>query len=203
MRLILDASRTLGVGELGTLTPRLELGLRHDAGDAEQGTGLELGASLRYASGTVSIEAAVRGLLAHEDTDYREWGASTAIRIEPRPTGQGLSLSAAPSWGNASSAAERLWSTRDAAGLVRADDFDPKSRLETEVGYGLRAPRELGLITPYTGLTLSETDSRTWRAGARWKLSDRTSVNLEGTHEEPSAGEPSTNALMLHASVRF
>ena len=184
LRLILDGSRTFAVGERGTLTPRLEMGVRHDAGDAERGTGLELGASLRYASGGVSIEGAVRGLLAHEDTDYREWGASGAIRIDPGASGRGLSFSVTPSWGNASSAAERLWSARDAAGLAQGDDFEAKTRFETELGYGLRAPVGLGLITPYTGLTLSDGDSRTWRAGARWKLSDAASLNLEGTREE-------------------
>ena len=203
LRLILDGSRTFGIGERGTLTPRLEMGVRHDAGDAEQGTGLELGASLRYASGAVSIEGAVRGLLAHEDTDYREWGASGAIRIDPGARGRGLSLSVTPSWGNASSAAERMWSARDAAGLAQGDDFEAKTRFETELGYGLRAPRGLGAITPYTGLTLSDGDSRTWRAGARWKLSDATSLSLEGTREERGGDEANTNAVMLRFSARF
>ena len=203
LRVIVDGSRTFGIGERGTLTPRLEMGVRHDAGDAERGTGLELGASLRYASGAVSIEGAVRGLLAHEDTDYREWGASGAIRIDPGASGRGLSFSVTPSWGNASSATERLWSTRDAAGLVRGEDFEAESRLEAELGYGLRAPRGLGAITPYTGLTLSDGGARTWRGGARWTLSDAASLNLEGTREERGGDEGASDALMLRASVRW
>ena len=179
------------------------MGVRHDAGDAEQGTGLEAGTSVRYANGAVSIEASLRGLLAHEDTDYREWGASGAIRIDPGTSGRVLSLSVTPSWGNASSATERLWSARDAAGLAQGDDFEAKTRFETELGYGLRARRGLGLITPYTGLTLSDGDSRTWRAGARWKVSDTTSLSLEGTREERGADEGAANALMLRAAVRW
>ena len=31
----------------------------------------------------LTIEGAVRGLLAHEDSDYQEWGASGSLRIDP------------------------------------------------------------------------------------------------------------------------
>ena len=111
--------------------------------------------------------------------------------------------SVSPAWGNASSAAERLWSTRDAAGLVRDEDFDAESRLEAKLGYGLRAPRGLGAITPYTGLTLSDGGAHTWRGGARWKVSDATSLSLEGTREERSGDEAPSDALMLRAAVRW
>ena len=69
--------------------------------------------------------------------------------------------------------------------------------------YALRGPRGLGAITPYTGLTLSDGGARTWRAGARWKLSDATSLSLEGTREERGGDEAPSDALMLRASVRF
>ena len=203
LRLVLDASRSFEAGTGATLTPSIEAGIRRDGGDAEEGTGFEVGAGLRYQANGISIEGAVRGLLAHEDTDYREWGASGAIRIDPGAGGRGLSFSIAPAWGNASSGAERMWSARDAAGLAPGDDFEATSRLEAELGYGLRAPRGLGAITPYTGLTLSDGGARTWRAGARWKLSQAMSVNLEGTREERGGAEGAANAMMLRASVRF
>ena len=203
LRLIVDASRAFGVGSDGTLTPRLELGVRHDAGDAERGAGLELGGSVRYASGGLSIEGAARALLAHEDTDYREWGASASVRIDPGAGGRGLSFSIAPAWGNASSAAERMWSARDAAGLVREENFEATSRLEAELGYGLRGLRGLGTVTPYTGLTLSGAGAPTWRGGARWKVSERTSVALEGTREPDAGDAGADHALTLRASVRF
>ena len=42
-------SRSFATGGGGVLTPGLELGLRHDGGDAETGTGVELGGCLVYA----------------------------------------------------------------------------------------------------------------------------------------------------------
>ena len=203
LRLMFDASRGFAGAGGGTLTPSIEAGVRRDAGDAEEGTGFELGAGLAYQGAGITIEGKVRTLVAHDDSAYEEWGASASVRVDPAADGRGMSLTLTPTWGNAASEAEQLWSARDAGGLVRNDDFEAESRLETELGYGLGAPRGRGVITPYTGLTLADAGSRTWRGGARWKVSGAASLSLEGTREERGRDEASTNALMLRASLRF
>ena len=76
-----------------------------------------------------------------------------------------MSLTIAPTWGNAASEAEEFWSARDAAGLVRNDDFEAESRLDSEIGYGVGGPLGMGLLTAYAGLTLSDGAERTLRAG--------------------------------------
>ena len=69
--------------------------------------------------------------------------------------------------------------------------------------YGFGAPRGLGTLSPYAGLTLSGTGAPTGRSGARWKLSANTSLALEGTREPGSGGEGADHAVTLRASVRF
>ena len=93
----------------------MEVGLRHDWGDAETGFGVELGGRIRYADPRLglTIEGAVRGLLAHENNDYDEWGASGSLRLAPGSAGQGLTLTLAPTWGAASSGVDGLWSPAD------------------------------------------------------------------------------------------
>ena len=94
--------------------------MRRDGGDAETGTGIDLGGSLRYADAALGLtaEASGRYLVAHEDAAYREWGASASVRIDPGTPGRGLTLAVMPTWGaSATGGAERLWSVRDARGL--------------------------------------------------------------------------------------
>ena len=110
LRLILEGERVFEAGDGATFTPTGQVGLRHDGGDAETEPGVELGAGLRYSAGALTIEGAVRALVAHEDSGYEEWGASGAIRVVPSPSGHGLSLSLAPSWGSMAGGAEALWS---------------------------------------------------------------------------------------------
>ena len=203
LRLMLDASRGFEVGVGAMLTPSIEAGLRRDGGDAEEGTGFEVGAGLRYQGAGITIEGAVRTLVAHDDTAYEEWGASGSIRIDPGTAGRGLSLTIAPTWGNAASEAEQLWSARDASGLVRNAEFEAEQRLDAEVGYGFRAPQGFGLVTPYAGLALADSASRTLRTGLRWNASQSATLGLEATREENGAESAPANAIMLRAAIRF
>ena len=63
LRLVLEGSRGFAWAEGRRLTPTMEVGLRHDWGDAETGFGLELGGRVHYADPALglTIEAAVRG----------------------------------------------------------------------------------------------------------------------------------------------
>ena len=137
-RLVMDGARTWELKAGRTLTPSVEIGLRHDGGDAETGLGLEAGARLRYrdAATGLLLEGGVRGLIAHEASGYEEWGASASVVLEPDGNGRGLSLRVAPSWGAASSSVERLWSGDDTARLGQSPEYDDAAALQAELGTG-------------------------------------------------------------------
>ena len=203
VRLVLDASRVVETAGGATLTPRFEAGVRRDGGDTGSGTGLEVGAGLRYARSAVTVEGRVRALAVHEAAGYEEWGASGSVRVDPSASGRGLSLTLAPAWGDAASAVERLWSLRDPGGLAANADFEPRARLDAELGYGLKGPRGVGVATPYAGLGLAREGERAWRAGARWKLAPDFTLGLEGTRHEPSTDEPPEHRLMLRGALHW
>ena len=205
LRLVLEGSRSFETGGGGWLTPALELGLRHDGGDAETGTGVEVGGSVRYADpgSGLSIEASARTLVAHEESGFEEWGASASVRLDPSASGRGLSLRIVPSLGAPSSGLDRLWSAGDAADLAGYGEFDAQQRLEAEVGYGLGGPSGLGVVTPYAGLGLASRDGRSWRAGARWQLAPTVSLGFEGTRLEAANDEAPEHGLMLRGSVQW
>ena len=206
LRLVLEAGRSFALGEGAVLTPMLELGLRHDGGDAETGTGVEVGGRIRYtdAGSRLTVEANARTLVAHEDSDYREWGAGGSVRLGPGASGRGLSLTLAPVWGTPSSGVDRLWSARDAAGLAPGGEFEAERRLKGEVGYGFGAFGGRGLMTPYAGLGLAAAGDRTWRAGARWSLAPHLAMSLDGTRRESgNDDEPPQHGLMLRGVLRW
>ena len=202
VRFIVEGERAFEVGEGATFTPSAEVGLRHDGGDAETGTGLEVGGGVRYTAGQLTIEGQVRTLIAHEDGGYKEWGASGAIRIIPSPSGQGLMLAIAPEWGRTASATERLWSARDASALGADGEFEADSRLAIDAGYGIGLRHGRGVLIPYAGLTLGDAGARTVRTGARWRLGPDAVLGLETTRQASRAGEAG-NQLMLRVALRF
>ena len=202
VRLVLDGSRAINAGEDGTLTPGFEIGLRHDGGDAETGMGLEVGGRVQYAKAGFSIEGAVRGLIAHEEGQYEDWGVSGSIKLDPTTSGRGLSLSVAPTLGTAASTVERLWSLETPTGLAR-DDSESELRLATEIGYGIGLRNQPGVVTPYTGFSLAEGSNRTWRAGARWNVAPGAILGLEGTRDEGGSEEGAVQSIMLRATARW
>ena len=205
LRLVLEAGRSFALGEGAVLTPALELGLRHDGGDAETGTGVEVGGRIRYTDvgSGLTVEANARKLIAHEDSGYEEWGAGGSVRLDPGASGRGLSLALAPVWGTPSSGVERLWSARDAAGLVRDEEFEAERRLEGEIGYGFGAFGERGVVTPYAGLGLAEAGDRTWRAGARWSLAPHLAMSLDGARREPANDDAAEHGVQFRLTLRW
>ena len=204
LRLILEGARTLTLGHR-TLTPNLELGLRHDAGDAETGTGIELGGGLRYADPAwgLSVEVKARSLIAHQDAAYREWGASAAIRLNPGASGQGLMLTLTPTWGNAASGVERLWSQRDAQGLIGHNRLAPGSRMDAEVGYALNGPKGLGTQIPYAAVSLADAGGRTLRLGWRLAMGPQGRLDLEAMRRQTGNGQSADNGFLLRAALRW
>ena len=201
LRLVLEGSRAFALKGDGTLTPTFEVGVRQDGGDAETGAGIELGARLRYTRPGVTVEGAVRRLVAHEEGGYEEWGASGAIRIDPGTSRRGLSFTLTPAWGHAGSAAERLWGLGDARGLAPDAEVEAGQRLDAELGYGVGA--HPGVVTPFAGLGLADGGARKLRLGARWALGPATSLNLEGTRLEAANDDKADHRLGLTFNARW
>ena len=192
LRVVLEGSRGFTWPEGRTLTPTLEVGLRHDWGDAETGFGLEVGGRVQYADPRLglTVEGTVRGLVAHEASEYDEWGASANVRLAPGMNGQGLSLTLSPTWGAASSGIDGLWSRQTTVGLApQGNRAAPTGRLNAEVSYGF-TPFGPGLLTPYAGTVLTDGAARTYRLGTRWTSISGLTLNLEGQRQAPAADQP-------------
>ena len=213
VRAVLDGSRTFAFAGGATLTPSVELGVRHDGGDAETGTGVELGAGLGYADLSRGLDMALRvhGLSAHAGDGYAEWGVSGSLRLAPGAAGRGFSASLMPSYGVDPGGSQRLWMLPDASALTTDEDTVPSSRLDAEVGYGLAVFGGSFTGTPHVGFGLSDT-ARDYRVG--WRLSSGASpldLSLEATRREPvdgngAGGDTGTepeHTLGVHVGARF
>ena len=88
LRLGVEGSWSFALGA-GSVTPKLEAGLRHDGGDAETGFGVEVGGGLAWNAPelglTLDIEA--RTLLAHETEGRSDRGLSASLSWSPAPEG--------------------------------------------------------------------------------------------------------------------
>ncbi len=206
LRAVLDGSRAFTLGGGGTLTPSVELGVRHDGGEGGSGTGMEVGAGVGWADPSRGLDVAVRvrGLAAHAGEGYREWGVSGWLRVVPGAAGRGLSMSLTPSWGADPGGSERLWAMPEASRLAANDDAAPSGRLDAEVGYGMAVLGGRFTGTPNLGFGVSDT-AREYRMG--WRLASVASgfeLSLDATRRETPDGDgPPEHGVMLGGTVRW
>ena len=159
VRLRLEASHMHVLSSGQSITPWGELGLRHDGGDGETGSGLEVGGGLRYQhpAGLIA-EGRARRLAMHEGT-IREWGVGVLLRFDPGMVGRGLSVSLAPSWGETVSGVQHVWE-HGATDLVPQDVLG--MRMDTRVGYGLRVFRGRVVLSPEMSLARGMVHGYRW-----------------------------------------
>ena len=155
VRVLLEGSHVLWVAG-GSLQPLAEVGMRYDGGDADTGMGIEIGAGMRYTLTSLGlmIEGRVRGLIAHQESSYEEWGGSGTIRLSPNPSGEGLSLRVSPTWGDASGSARALWSRPDMSDIAsgRNSEVYASNHVSAEVAYGVPLLGDKLIATPFVGL---------------------------------------------------
>ena len=185
LRLGLEASRPFalgpgsgsGAGGGAVLTPSLEIGVRHDGGDAETGFGFDLGGGLALSDPKRGLQAELRGrgLLAHRSKGFRDLGFSGALAWEGKPgSDRGAELRLTQTLGGSSSGgADALLARTTLEGLAANDNGEggndelKSRRLELKFGYGLSAFGERFTWTPEIGVGLSDT-GRDYSLG--WRL---------------------------------
>ena len=200
LRLLVEGNRSFEIGE-ATLTPSVEVGLRHEGGDAERGVGLELGAGIEYRHGRFALASRARGLVAHGDEGYDEWGASMTLRLEPASDGKGLDASIGPAWGTHASTTDALWRTPDDYGAQRGGT-EANTALEMELGYGFaNVLGTRGVWRPYVATTLSDDGSAKHRAGTGWRISEQAEVAIEASRT--LTGRERDEAITLRALARW
>ena len=156
----LEASRGYRFERGLSLTPSVEVGLRHDGGDAERGAGLDVGAGLVVSdtSTGLAVDVRVRMLLVHQADGFSERGLSLAVSYDPTPsTPLGFTARVEPSWGGqAQSGAvgqaddggdgarrRRVWQPPRWRGRLRAAGRGPVGRHPSGRDRGLRARARL------------------------------------------------------------
>ena len=150
LRLGLEGSRAIALDGGATLTPSLEVGVRHDGDDAETGFCLELGRGLALGDPKRGLQAELRGrgLLAHQSKGFRDLGFSGSLALERKPSSGGADALLARG------TLERL----AANDIGEGGSNELKSRrLELKFGYGLSAFGDRITWTAEAGIGLSDT----------------------------------------------
>ncbi len=168
LRLGLEGSYRMALEGGGHVTPKLEIGARHDGGDAETGFGVELGGGIAWVDPGLglSLDVSGRTLIAHGDDDLKDRGYAASLAFDPDPTTRrGASLSLRQEFGGqANGGLDALFQP---ATLEDRTGSEATSRWSMEAAYGFPAFGGRWTGSPHVGLGLA-TGARDYSLG--WRL---------------------------------
>ena len=207
VRTALEGSQAFDFGGRLSLTPSVEVGLRRDGGDAENGAGLDVGGGLAFSDSVtgLSLDVRVRTLVVHQAEGFTDRGMSLSLGWNPTPSSPlGLTAKVAPSWGGqAQGGAQALWGNQMSYGMGSHQTYGSGGQLNAEVGYGLAVGARL-VGTPRVGLRTSQ-HGRDYQVGYALGVLDQGKVNFElgveaQRRESPEHGDAS-NGFMGQATL--
>ena len=195
LRVGLEGSYRVAMESGASLVPKLEVGARHDGGDAETGFGVELGGGIEWTDPGLGLmlDLSGRTLIAHGNDDLKDRGFSAALAYDPAPaTQRGASLSLRQDWGGkAAGGLDALF--RPEALEDRSGGGEATSRWAVEAAYGLPAFGGRWTGSPHAGFGLA-TGARDYSLG--WRLSPEAanapdlSFGVQATRRESDYAEP-------------
>ena len=143
---------------------KVDAGIRHDSGDAEEGWGLDVGAGLAYGDSETGLDLSLKGrvLVYHREEAARDWGLSAGVEWDGNPgTSRGFSVrihNESGMGGESDGSMKTLFS--DAAFLNLADSENEGMRWRAEVAYGMEVGNR-GLVgSPYLEHVRSPSERR-------------------------------------------
>ena len=168
LRVGLEGSWAVPLNEEARLTPKLEVGARHDGGDAETGFGVDLGGGIEWSDPKrgISLDISGRTLIAHEDEGARDRGVSASFAWNANPDPErGLSLKLGQDLGGRSSGGLAALFAPDPPG--QGFGTNGGARSTSELAYGLPVFDEAFVATPRLTYGISD-ESREYSFG--WSL---------------------------------
>ena len=171
LRLGLESSWTFDLFG-GTVVPKLEVGARHDGGDAEVGFGAEVGGGLAWTAPALGMSLNVSGrtLFAHDDSDAVNNTFSASLELVPPSLSTGRSYGPSLSLrhdvgGAATHGLEALFASE--ALMLNHTSSSMPGRWSMEAGWGVAAFDGRFTGTPHLGVGLAGT-TRDYSIG--WRL---------------------------------
>ncbi len=195
LRLGLEGSWKAPLEGDASITPKLEMGMRHDGGDAETGFGVELGGGIAWMDPRLglSLDLSGRALVAHDAGDLENRGFATSLAFDPDPASErGLSFALRQDWGGQAEGGLDALFQADPLSERTGSGSTSGSRWSAEGAYGFPALSGRFISSPHMGIGLA-TGARDYSLG--WRLTPARnapdiSFRLKATRRESDGAKP-------------
>ncbi len=209
LRLGLEGSWRLALGNGAVVTPHLAIGVRDDTGDAETGFGTDIGGGVTFEAPAHGLKVSLegRGVLTHEASGFRDRGVAGTLAWNPQSAGLGPNLALSQTIGAGATDGDALLSRDSLEGLAANDNDNGRRRLEARFGYGFSMFGDQFTMTPEIGFGLSEAGrdySLGWRLTPSGSGAGPLGLSLEARRRESvNDNTPPEHGIGFKLTARF
>ena len=193
LRVGLEGSYHVALEDGGSLVPKLEVGARHDGGDAETGFGVELGGGVKWTDPGLGLmlDLSGRTLIAHGNDDLKDRGFSASFAWDPAPeTRRGPTLSLRQAMGGQAQGGLDALFAPDPLADRAGSEADSRWAMEAAYGLPVFGGRWTGSPHAELGLATGARDySLGWRLAPEAANAPDLSFGLKAARRESDAAE--------------
>ena len=195
VRTLLESGYEQELVNKGLLRGFIDAGVRFDRGDAQSGTGLEVGGRLRYEpeNPRFMFELGGRVLLAHSEENFRNRSIYGLFRIMPNTDGQGFSMDLQPSIGNSENL---VFADGNKSHPLLSKTQNPEDRVNLKLGYGLEIFGGQVFLQSSTRLELADDSIKRYGFGVDLDFGNNISLGLNSNRTR-SSENGGKNSILL------
>lgn len=191
---------------VGTISPFGEVSLRHDGGDGQEGSGVEVSGGIRLLLRGFNLEARGRTLASSGIDDYSEDGYGVTATLNPSADGSGLSFTIAPRWGGSAQSTGAMWNDQTVLNGGLSGSRSNEEAMAARIGYGKRVLNDRYMLTPFIDFDTSDNGRQTLVGGRLGQLiQGRVNLNVDfalGKVVRRDTGEVDSQ-VGVNATLRF
>ena len=192
--------------QLGSFTPSLDIGMRHDGGAYALGNGLEAAIGLRWQLRALTLETTTRSIRTGSTIQN---STSMLVGMKPNVRGTGLTFTVEPKWGSPLNSSDMIFNDPLRFRQVNGQSFgtDGVRSITSEFGYGLFVNRDSVLFYPFIRYDEEHSNYKLGMFGVRFRhdVDVQNELRMElavGANEDLQTGSVGS-VFSARASLKF
>ena len=186
-----------------TLRPLVSIGILSDKKNHQSVLGLELTSGADY-NNPIGISISGSGsMLIGQENQVQKVTINSSLNYDSDADNRGFIVEISPTWGYIdTNIQDTLWSNNILDSNFENGQYSNGASLSSEFGYGLNILSSESVLTPFSGLEISDNQSYEYLVGTRFELGSNVNFELSGIQSQSTSGNDST-AIRLNGSLNW
>ena len=180
-----------------TLRPLVSIGIRNDVKDHQSVLGIEFTSGADYHNPIGLTVSGTGSMLVGQANQAQKVTISSSLNYDHSGDERGIIVEVTPSWGYVDTNIQNtLWRNNNLDSNFENNQYTNGTSLSGELGYGLDILDNKSVLTPFSGIEISDNNANQYLIGTRLGLGSNTNFELTGIQEQSITGSNSTKVRL-------